>query len=1099
MTHNKRVIAQAVCSVLIGRGEQLDRLEDALLAANRGQSHFVVLAGEAGIGKTRLAKELEKRAHKLGCTVLSGGCSEAELALPYLPLLEALGNYLSIEDADVLAAELGSARPELAQLFPQLGSTSVSTTTDPVQMKLRLFESMITLLSIPARRSCVLLVIEDIHWADASTRELLDYLARRLKTLRIMVLATYRSDELHRGHPLLPTVQGWRRAGLTDVIELREMSVVDVRDAISAIFDTTDLSEEFGSFMHDRTEGNPFVLEEMLKEALDRGDIFRSDAGWQRRELDDLRIPETVSDTILLRVQRLDPAEIRVLQAASVLGRSFDYSTLIAVAEADETAVQRLLEAATREQLLEEDRSAPNRYRFRHALTQEAIYAETVLPRRRQIHSDAADFLAAQPSAWPVDIALHLLAAGRYEEAVPVCVEGARQAERTHSYGDAVKLYERALEHVSDPKQRAELLCRTGHALWQDNQPTKAEKYFEEGIPALESAGDEQLLGRYLLTRGRCRWERSRPDLAAADYERARKLLEKRPNADLAVAYLRIAGLHIFELDGHKGLRVAEKAVTTAEEVGARDAYAWALGFLGLAQLDAGDIAHGLDSLDRSYEVALASGYAWIATNTAWNDVWVRVYLMLPEIEERLQRLKTDVPGNFFTGSNMLAASYVFNALGEPFQALEVARNSLRLFEELNAGKYVWRSRLLVAEALLELGRIEEAGHHLPEIATRAEVQDIVYDSYPRLRYHLAVGDADKLTEAARSILDNTGALRLYRVTLALGVEGFLQAGLLDEAKRLIHSGSTLETKVGAPFLEQARGRIRLVEGDAEEARSLFESAAAGFAASRYKLYELRTRVLLAEALAGAGDESAAANELVSVVDEARARGARLVESEVMSTAQGLGLELDIDEDETADGEESDEVSLDAGERLVTVLFADVRGYTAMTASHAPQDMAERIATLQRWAKNEVERHYGLVDKFAGDAVMATFNASGARVDHCEHAMEAAAALQDKAALRDLRLGVGIAVGPAIVGRFVPDGNVSVLGETTNLAARLQAQAREGEIILSADAYKRLGAWLAQRDLQPSSEQLSLKGFDHPVEVYRVERATTSGDAPRSS
>lgn len=1081
-------MVQAVCPVLVGRGEQLDRLEDALLAANRGQSRFVVLAGEAGIGKTRLAKELEKRAHKVGCTVLAGGCSEAELALPYLPLLEALGNYLSTADADILAAELGPARQELAQLFPQLGSPSVSTTTDPVQTKLRLFESMISLLSIPARQSCVLLVIEDIHWADGSTRELLDYLARRLKALRIMVLATYRSDELHRGHPLLPTVQGWRRAGLTELIELHEMSVSDVRDAISAIFDTMDLSDEFGSFMHDRAEGNPFVLEEMLKEALDRGDIFRDDAGWQRREIDDLRIPETVSDTILLRVQRLDEGEMRVLQAASVLGRSFDYPTLIAVAEADEIAVQSSLGAAMREQLLEEDRSAVNRYRFRHALTQEAIYAETVLPRRRQIHSHAADVMVAQRSTRPVDIARHLLAAGRYEEAVPVCIEGGAQAESTHSYGDAVKLYEHALEHVSNPKQRAELLCMTGHALWQDSQPAKAESYLEQGIPALEEAGDEQLIGRYLLTRGRCRWERSRPDLAAADYERAVELLEKRPNADLAVAYLRIAGLHTFNLD-QKALGVAEKAVATAAKVGARDAHAWALGFLGLAQLDAGDIAHGVDNLDRAYEEALAGGHAWIASNTAWNDVWARVHLMLPEIEERLRRLETDVPGNFFTGYQTLAC-YVFKVLGEISGALENGLDSLQLFERLNHGKMAWRSRLLVAEALLELGRVEEAGRYLPEIATRADVQDIIYDSSVRIRYHLAVGDSDKVVEAARSIQENVGALSLHRMTVALGVEAFCEVGLLREARQLIDAASTLQTEVGKPFLDQAHGRIALADDDFGRAKSLLASAAGGFAAARYKLDELRTRALLAEALVGRGDRPAAADELAVVVEEARGRGARLLEREAMSRALRLGLELDLDQEKTAPGEDEDKVSLEVGERLVTVMFADVRGYTSMTASHAPQDMAERIATLQRWAKYEIERHHGLVDKFAGDAVMATFNVSGLRVDHCEHAVEAAVALRDKAALMDLELGIGISVGPAIVGRFVADGNVSVLGDTTNLAARLQAQARGGEIVLSADACKRLGAWLAQQDLHPSSEQLSLKGFGDPVEVYRVERTT---------
>src|SRR5205085_11162990 len=123
-------------------------------------------------------------------------------------------------------------------------------------------------------------------------------------------------------------------------------------------------------------------------------------------------------------------------------------------------------------------------------------------------------------------------------------------------------------------------------------------------------------------------------------------------------------------------------------------------------------------------------------------------------------------------------------------------------------------------------------------------------------------------------------------------------------------------------------------------------------------------------------------------------------------------------------------------ERLVTTMFADVRGFTALTSATAPAELADRVAALHRWAAAEVGRHHGLVDKFAGDAVMATFNATSARLDHTTHALEAALALSGKATMLDLGVGIGIAVGPAVVGRTVADGNIAVLGSTTNLAAR---------------------------------------------------------------
>ena len=177
---------------------------------------------------------------------------------------------------------------------------------------------------------------------------------------------------------------------------------------------------------------------------------------------------------------------------------------------------------------------------------------------------------------------------------------------------------------------------------------------------------------------------------------------------------------------------------------------------------------------------------------------------------------------------------------------------------------------------------------------------------------------------------------------------------------------------------------------------------------------------------------------------------------------------------------------LPAGERLVTSMFADVRGYTPLAAASAPEDIADRITTLHRWAATEVGRRYGIVDKFAGDAVMATFNAAGTRVDHAVLALEAALAIRDKAALMDLPVGVGIAVGPAVVTRSVGDANVSVLGEATNLAARLESAAGGGEILLSDEAFRRVSQWLNDRGLAVEREEFELKGFDGPQPAYRL-------------
>jgi adenylate cyclase len=171
---------------------------------------------------------------------------------------------------------------------------------------------------------------------------------------------------------------------------------------------------------------------------------------------------------------------------------------------------------------------------------------------------------------------------------------------------------------------------------------------------------------------------------------------------------------------------------------------------------------------------------------------------------------------------------------------------------------------------------------------------------------------------------------------------------------------------------------------------------------------------------------------------------------------------------------------------MVSVLFADVRGYTEMAGKTAPAELADRIASLQRWALREVERRHGIVDKFAGDAVMATFNVSGQSVDHTLQAVRAAVAIIDKASLAGLPVGAGVAVGPAVVGNLAESANVSVLGEVTNLAARLQAAAGAGELMLAEDSLRRVADWLEGQHLRADRVELQLKGFANPVTAFRV-------------
>jgi class 3 adenylate cyclase len=1146
-----QVLDRALCPVLVGRAPQLEALEDALLAADRGEGQVVILAGEAGMGKTRLAEELQSAARRAGTVVMEGSCSEAELALPYLPFLEAIGNYLAIADLDVLRERLGPFRRELAQLFPQMDpEASHGDGGDPTQGRLRLFEALLALLRIPADEHGVLLIVEDIHWADASTRELLDYMTRRLRTTRIMVLATYRSDELHRRHPLLPMVQGWRRSGTARIVELEHLTPDGIADMVRAIFDTDEVTDEFRDFLYERSEGNPFVAEELLKAALDRGDIYRTDIGWERREVRDLTMPRTVTDSVLLRLERLSDEEAEILHAASVLGRTFDYRTLAAMAGPSEERVQEGLRLFVQQQLMEEEADT-HRYRFRHALTREAIYTDLISPRRLALHSRAADALSSIEGTPPVDLAFHLLAAGRHAEAIPVVLAAAQDAERRLGFGEAVALYERIVPYVSDELPRAELLGRLGRATYWSGQGPRGQPHLEEAIPVLERHSRVAEAAGYRLWLGRIYWERSRPDVARAEYEHVRDALEPLgPSEDLANAYTRLAGMHLFEYELRDAVELASRAREIATAAGAEAARIWSEVFIGsgLAAMP-GRENEGYGMLLAVQREAFERGYPWIAGNALFNDLETRVFNYRPrEALERLQiyrefgRIRSGGPQpDYIEG-----AARVF--MGEP----EVARPFLELSgQTAEASGFTtfasWSGRFL-AVCLSMLDLHAEARAALPGPSGRNERQDAVPVSTFAMRI---LADGGELTEAVDEAMGAIGLLSRRpndwiveeRRLADQVIDVLLAADRAVDAERTMAVFRAARVRVDDPYLLRSGGRMALAAGDAATAVPLLEEAATTFRGVEYRDDEWRTRRVLAEALASSDLRDAAERELRQVRLEAqehghvaearragealgalgapkspagasppklaqrrgradevsRARGAPAAAASRAPDRQGAARQARSDPAELPQAKRA--VAAEAGaarvgqpslgrsrptEVVATVMFLDVRGYTEQTARRAPQDTVDRLSSLHRWAKREVERHHGAVDKFAGDAVMAVFNASGARLDHAVHALQAALAIRDKAVYAGMPVGIGLATGPAVVGQLVEGSNVSAVGESTNLAARLQTAAAAGEILLSEETYRRVKDWLATRSLAAEAENLELKGFERPISAFRL-------------
>lgn len=414
---------------------------------------------------------------------------------------------------------------------------------------------------------------------------------------------------------------------------------------------------------------------------------------------------------------------------------------------------------------------------------------------------------------------------------------------------------------------------------------------------------------------------------------------------------------------------------------------------------------------------------------------------------------------------------------GQVVEAITQARAAVQRSREAGHQKMEQRSRVLLAHALAEHMDVAGAQAAMPPVSERVDKQDMIYDLKPRVRVHEAVGDLVASDEDAKRVTADVCAIGSPVDAVAEGTRD--AAWLRSFIEQIAWKGQV----VASPRIALARGRLALYEGNLAEAVDQLRRAEAGFVGGGFLLDAWHAARALAEAEMRAGDASGAARRLDGIIAAAEPAGALLAAKLARDAAAAFGLEISAP---PARPNAPSQPRVATGERMVSVLFADVRGYTEMAGQTPPSDLADRIASLQRWARLEVERRHGLVDKFAGDAIMATFNVSGQTVDHSVQAVRAAVAIIDKAALAGLPVGAGVAVGPAVVGNLAEGANLSVLGEVTNLAARLQAQAAAGQVLVAADVYRRVEEWLVSQRIQVDRVELELKGIGERVVAYRL-------------
>jgi DNA-binding CsgD family transcriptional regulator len=600
---------QVTTGRFVGRTNELARLRQLLARAADGQPLLALLGGEAGVGKTRLVEQLAAAAQEQGARVLGGGCVPlGEEGLPFAPVIEALRGLADQLDPDELQAVAGPARAELGRLLPDLAwddeaAAGVGGAGAGQAGQGRLFELLLGVVGRLATRAPLLLIVEDLHWADRSTRDLLAFLATTLRSGWVLLVGTFRSDELHRRHPLRGLLGELGRNRRVQRLQLARFSRAELAQQVAGLLGT-DPPARLVDDLYARSDGNPFFAEELLLAGGDPGVL-----------------PPSLQEVLLTRVDRLGDRTQQLLRVAAAAGPGVTQPLLAAVAGMDDQQLLDSLREAVDQQLLLPEPGGGGGYLFRHALLAEAVYGELLAGERVRLHTalaaaleaglEAGDPLASRAAR----LAYHWAAAGDQPRALTASMQAADAAERVYAFAEAQLQLERVLglwDRVSDAEAKAgtdrvALLARYGEAAHATGDIVRAAQLVRQAVALVDEGRQPRRAG--LLHEQLARYLRMLGDPAAlGEHQQAVRLVPPQPSTERAWVLGSLAQ-YLLNVDRFAEARtLAEEAVAVAEQVGARAEEAIARATLGGALVALGDADAGLAELAAARRLATQAG-----------------------------------------------------------------------------------------------------------------------------------------------------------------------------------------------------------------------------------------------------------------------------------------------------------------------------------------------------------------------------------------------------------------------------------------------------------------------------------------------------------
>jgi DNA-binding CsgD family transcriptional regulator len=881
-----------VCPIVIGRTPELTHLHALIDQTRSGQGQVGLLSGEAGIGKSRLVREARTYAAAQGFLLLQGNCFPTDRSYPYAPLLDLLRSVAASHLATAITSELAPFARELHQLVPDVvplpPDQAPPVSSDPEQEKRRLFTALAHFFTDQATKHPVLLIIEDIHWSDDTSLEFLHYLARRCSAYPLLLLLTYRSDEVRPD--LRHFLAQLDRERLAHEISLAALTRDEVDGMLRAIFALPrSVRLELPDPIYALSEGNPFYVEEILKSLITAGDIFYENGRWERKALSELHIPRSVQDAVQQRTDQLSEPARHVLTLAAVAGGRFDFVLLQELTHHDEQHLLQHIKELMAAQLVVEE--SAEQFAFRHALTRQAIYADLLVRERKALHRSIADKMErlygpGRPQGSPLhsaplpplhdahmaDLAYHFSEAGAWEKALGYAQRAGEQAQAMYAPRAAIEQFTRAL----DAAQRgsipppAMLYRLRGQAYETLGDFERARLDYETTLQLARVAGDLHSEWQALMDLGFL-WAQ-RDYTQTGTYSQQALALARQMGDPLTLAHSlnHLGNWHVNIEQPREALGYHQEALALVQQAHDSHGIAETYDLLGMTATLGGDLLQGTAYYQQAVALfrelddrqGLASSLATLMVLGEGGGYETET--MVPATTSFAESLHfgelalqtaREIGQRSAEAYALFALAQYLGPQGEYARALEVAQASLAISEQIEHRQWLIGAHWQLGVLYLDLLALPEAQQHLEQALTLA--QEVGSWNWMRivsgflapvliLQQDLTQAESILTTALEPGATMQTIGQRLVwaaRAELALARS---DPGLaLDITDRLIASATNLSDERVIPRLWKLRGEALAVPGGTAEAETMLRAAQEAARAQGLRPWRWRIAVAL--------------------------------------------------------------------------------------------------------------------------------------------------------------------------------------------------------------------------------------------------------------